>query len=131
MRKTSSTRRSYTPTRFRPFTDARLLLNALSIKRKKLWRPGNSDIRIIYIRLSGISRVTKKMMVLNLRSLIFDKPAVRSIIVQDLSSYIPILFCLYTSVCVVGISFHILMVYVGSVTIDDRFMIRSTNAKVK
>lgn len=77
------------------------------------------------------------MMVLNLRSLIFDKPAVRSIIVQDLSSYIPILFCLYTSVCVcvcvyvVGVSFHILMVYVGSVTIDDRFMIRSTNAKVR
>lgn len=70
------------------------------------------------------------MMVLNLPSLIFDKPAVRSIIVQDLSSYIPILFCLYTSVCV-GISFHILMVYVGSVTIDDRFMIRSTNAKVR
>lgn len=72
-------------------------------------------------------------MVLNLRSLIFDKPAVRSIIVQDLSSYIPILFCLYTSVCVcvVAVSFHILMVYVESVTIDDRFMIPWTNAKVR
>lgn len=33
--------------------------------------------------------------------------------------------------CVVAVSFHILMVYVGSVTIDDRFMIPWTNAKVR